>query len=406
MKILYHHRTQADDGQGVHIRALQHAFVELGHEVFEVSLVRPKTPAKSAASAPNPPRSSPWKLVAGLPRFARELAEYAYTSIGRPKIVAAGVQHDVDVIYERYAFGNAAGISAARKLGVPLILEVNSPMVLELERTRGLAFPRTARQLENWIFRSADRVCVVTGVLADMLVELGVPRERIFVTPNGVHIEHYDYGPRARADARADLGLTNAHSDVVLGFVGFYRDWHRLDLVLEALAQPALQRARLVLIGEGPAHESLVAQSARLGLGERVVFAGPRPHRQIPSLLPAFDVALVPAINPYASPLKLFEYMAAGLPVIAPDQPNLREVLTHDANGLLVAPGDGPALTAALVRLVDDAALRARLGARARADVLEHNLTWRGNAERVVAVAEELLAARRAKVAARAAKQP
>ncbi len=395
MRILYHHRTSAGDGQGVHIRALQRAFRELGHEVFEVSLVGASGAAKGAAKAP-----SRWSALSRMPRFARELAEYAYTSFGRPRIIAAANEHEPDFVYERYAFGNAAGVLAARRLGLPIVLEVNSPMVLELERTRGLSFPRTARRLEDFIWKSADRVCVVTAVLGDMVAERGVERARIFVTHNGVQPEHYDYAPDARAKARAALALPDA-SGIVLGFVGFYREWHRLDLVLDALATPALATARLVLVGEGPAHEALVARASELGVRERVHFAGPRAHDEIPALLPAFDVALVPAINPYASPLKLFEYMAAGLPTIAPDQPNLREVLEHDRNALLVPVGDGAGLRAALERLCGDERLRLRLGARARADVLERDLTWRGNARAVIEVASELVRDRRAAKGAR-----
>ncbi len=395
MRILYHHRTSAGDGQGVHIRALQRAFRELGHEVFEVSLVGASGAAKGAAKAP-----SRWSALARMPRFARELAEYAYTSFGRPRIIAAANEHEPDFVYERYAFGNAAGVLAARRLGLPIVLEVNSPMVLELERTRGLSFPRTARRLEDFIWKSADRVCVVTAVLGDMVAERGVERSRIFVTHNGVQPEHYDYAPDARLKARAALALPDA-SGIVLGFVGFYREWHRLDLVLDALATPALSTARLVLVGEGPAHAALVARASELGVAERVHFAGPRAHDDVPALLPAFDVALVPAINPYASPLKLFEYMAAGLPTIAPDQPNLREVLEHDRNALLVPVGDGAGLRAALERLCGDEALRLRLGARARADVLERDLTWRGNARAVIDVASELVRTRRAAKGAR-----
>lgn len=395
MRILYHHRTSAGDGQGVHIRALQRAFRELGHEVFEVSLVGASHASKEPAKAP-----TRWSALSRMPRFARELAEYAYTSFGRPRIIAAANEHEPDFVYERYAFGNAAGVLAARRLNLPIVLEVNSPMVLELERTRGLSFPRTARRLEDFIWKSADRVCVVTEVLGDMVAERGVERSRIFVTHNGVQPEHYDYAADARAKARAALTLPES-SGIVLGFVGFYREWHRLDLVLDALATPALATARLVLVGEGPAHAALVARASELGVGERVHFAGSRAHDDVPALLPAFDVALVPAINPYASPLKLFEYMAAGLPTIAPDQPNLREVLEHDRNALLVPVGDGAGLRAALERLCGDEQLRLRLGARARADVLERDLTWRGNARAVIEVAGELVRGRRAAKGAR-----
>ena len=228
-------------------------------------------------------------------------------------------------------------------------------------------------------------------LLANTLREMGVPRERLLVTPNGVHPELYrSADPDARrAAARLDLGI-EASSGPVLGFVGYYRDWHRLDLVVDALATSELADAHLVLIGMGPAEESLRQAAAKAGVAERVHFPGPRKHDEIPALLSAFDVGLVTAINPYASPLKLHEYMAAELAVIAPDQPNLREVLTDGSNGLLVEPGDGDVLRAALVRLVQDQELRARLGTAALATIETMDLTWRGNARRVVAAVEAL----------------
>ncbi|HUR28161.1 MAG TPA: glycosyltransferase, partial [Planctomycetota bacterium] len=177
---------------------------------------------------------------------------------------------------------------------------------------------------------------------------------------------------------------------LVLGFVGYVRDWHRLDHVVDALAR--MQGAVLCLVGEGPAEAALRARAQERGVAERVLFRGTRPHAAIPRLLPAFDVALVPAINPYASPLKLHEYMAAGLAVVAPDQPNLREVLVHGENAWLVRPDDAGALEAALIALAADARLRARLGAAARRTIAERDLTWRGNAARVVREIESLRA--------------
>lgn len=376
MRILYHHRTQAEDGQAVHIRALIDAFQSEGHEVREAALV---------ARAGEASNGSRWSWVGRAPRFARELAEYGYSIPARRRLLSEARSFRPDVLYERYAFGNAAGVSTAERLGLPIVLEVNSPMVHELGRTRGLAFPRFAARMERSILRRATRVCAVTRVLAGMLEELGVPRERLLVTPNGVHLERYAHPDRGAA--RRELGLEEL-GGAVLGFVGYYRDWHRLDLVVEALGDPRLAGARLVLVGTGPAEPGLRALAARRGVEDRVHFAGTRPHDAIPGLLPAFDVALVPAINPYASPLKLHEYMAAGLAVLAPDQANLREVLTHGENALLVPPGDADAVREALAALVHDAELRARLGARAARTVVEADLTWRGNARRVVEALE------------------
>ncbi len=398
MKILYHHRTQAEDGQAVHVRSMLRAFESAGHDVFESGLVKhgaalptPRTEADQAARSASAGRSR-WGWVTRLPRFARELAEYGYNGIARSRLAADAVRFEPDFLYERYAFGNVAGVLVKDRLKLPLMLEVNSPMVLELSKTRGLSFPKLARKLEDYVFTSAERICAVSGVLRDMLVEAGVERERVIVTPNGVDLALYDYDDRAavRAAARADLGLAAQADDVVLGFVGYYRDWHRLDVAVRALAAPELAAARLVLIGDGPARPGLEALARECGVADRLHFPGSRPHASIPRLLPAFDVALVPAINPYASPLKLHEYMAAELAILAPDQPNLREVLTPGADALLVTSGDDASFLEAVTRLVGDAAERDRLGSAARATVLARELTWDGNVKRVLSTMEPL----------------
>jgi glycosyltransferase involved in cell wall biosynthesis len=395
MKILYHHRTQAEDGQAVHIRSMLRAFRAIGQEVEEIALVRRGDGTQAPAGTQVAEGKRGWNLWSSLPRFVRELAEYGYTASARRMIRARGREWRPDVVYERYAFGNAGGLQAARALGVPLVLEVNSPMVLELSRTRGLSFPGLARRMEDHVFRSADIICAVSGVLADMLVEMGVERSRILVTPNGVDLPDFDH-PNP-AGARVSLGLEEPNgrrgegpAGPVLGFVGYLRDWHRLDLVVEAMVRPALLGAHLVIIGEGPAVPALEEQARSLGLADRLHLSGSRPHGEIPALLPAFDVGLVPAINPYASPLKLHEYMAASLAVIAPDQPNLREVLTDGRDALLVPPGDGEALAEALERLALTQGLGARLGAAARRTVEDRDLTWEGNARRVCDAVENL----------------
>jgi len=380
LRVLYHHRTQADDGQAVHIRALVDAFRAEGAEVREVALVE-KSHGPPPGSAPEDTGQGRWSWIGRVPGFVRELAEYGYTVPASRRLARALVEFRPDFVYERYAFGNGAGVRTAPRHGVPLVLEVNSPMVQELSRTRGLTFARLARRVENGIFRRADRIAVVTDVLREILVELGVERERVFVTPNGVHLEHFAHPDRDAA--RADLGVAHAEGPI-FGFVGYYRDWHRLDLVIDALNTQELAAAHLVLVGAGPVEADLRARAARSGVEGRVHFAGKRPHDRIPAILPAFDVGLVPAINPYASPLKLHEYMAAGVPAIAPDQPNLREVLTDGHDALLVSPGDGDALLGALVRLAADPELRRTLGNHARQTILDRDLTWRGNARRVL----------------------
>ncbi len=216
----------------------------------------------------------------------------------------------------------------------------------------------------------------VTGVLADILVASGVDRRKITVVPNGVDLARYAARP-----ARVDPG------SITLGFVGFVRPWHGLDGVIEGMAGgPA--NVRLVVVGDGPAVPHLVAQSNRLGLADRVRFTGLVQPHDVPSVVAGFDIALQPSATAYASPLKIFDYMAAGCAIAAPDQPNIREVLAHEETALLFPPDGSGAMWTAVERLIADPALRQRLGATARAMLEQRDYTWAGNARRVARLAE------------------
>jgi len=321
-----------------------------------------------------------------LPHPLLELAEHGYSSVAARKIVGASRSFRPDFIYERYAFGNAGGVLAARKLGVPLVLEVNSPLADELDRTRGLFFGRLARRVERHVLGNADRVCVVSAALGDLLGTFGARRDRLLLTRNGVDAGLFRPRPGAREALRQRIGLGGAGSRgaLVLGFAGFPRSWHRLDLAVRCLRRPELAAAILVIVGTGPNESAIQRLASEIGVADRVLFPGPCPHAEMPELLAGFDIALLPGITPYSSPLKLLEYMASGLPVVAPDLANLREIVTHRRDSLLFAPGEEAGLAAALTELARSPALRGELGTNARATVLENNLTWRSNARRIV----------------------
>jgi glycosyltransferase involved in cell wall biosynthesis len=180
----------------------------------------------------------------------------------------------------------------------------------------------------------------------------------------------------------------------VIGFVGFMREWHGLDRVLDFIAQTPMQPPlHALFVGDGPARPALEAQARELGIVDRVTFTGVMPRERIPGTLAAFDVALQPAVVDYASPLKLFEYLALGLPIIAPDSPNIREVLTDGVNAALFRNGDSAAFVRCLQKVCSDAPLRETLSRSARATIENQGLTWRRNAERVSELARALVPA-------------
>jgi glycosyltransferase involved in cell wall biosynthesis len=174
---------------------------------------------------------------------------------------------------------------------------------------------------------------------------------------------------------------------LVLGFTGFVRDWHGLDSVIELLARAdAPANLHLVIVGEGPAVGSLKAQAESLAVAHKVTFAGLVERDDVARYLAVFDVALLPRCVEYCSPLKLFEYMAAGKAIVAPNQSNIREILSPGESGMLFDPDLPGSFAEMLLRLANDDLMRDRLGRRAQALIGSRGYTWRHNAERVSAL--------------------
>lgn len=386
MKILYHHRIRSKDGQFVHLEELVGALRAMGHEV---RIVGPQAVDEEAFGADA--GLVAW-LKKRLPQPVYELAEWAYDFVAHRRLARAIQDFRPDVLYERYNLFLTAGVRAKRRFGLPMLLEVNAPLYDERKRFDGIALDGLARSTELRAWRGADEVLPVTAALASMIVEATGPGRSYTVIPNGINVEHFA-GPFDAAAVRAEWKI--APDQLVLGFTGFVREWHGLDRVVDMIAKDPPSSTRvLMVVGDGPARPALEAQAARLGIASRVVFTGVVPRDQIPRYVSAFDIALQPAVVSYASPLKLFEYLALGRAIVAPATPNIREVLDDGVNALLFDPADPDAMTTAIDRLSADAALRDRLAGEAKATIARRGLTWRANAERVTQLFAGLLARR------------
>jgi glycosyltransferase involved in cell wall biosynthesis len=378
VRVLYHHRTSASDGSAVHIDGLVEALRSLG---AEVRVVAPPI-AEGAASS----RRGISALRRRLPRLGHELGEVAYNVPEARRLGRAIAEFKPDVIYQRSNLYLLSGASLAARCGLPLIEEVNAPYFIERSRHGGIAWPALAQWAEKRAWRSADAVVAVTQVLADIVARTGAAPDRLHVMPNGIDASLLR-ADAVVADAKARLGLGDV---TVLGFTGYVRDWNGLDGVLDVLSQPFASGCVLLVVGDGPARAKLEARARQLGVAGRVRFTGVVARAEVPKYVSAFDIALQPAANPYASPLKLFEYLALGRAVIAPRQPNIVEVLEDGRNALLFDPQSRIALGDAIRRLAGDGKLRTRLSVAARETVLRRDLTWRRNAERVLELAESL----------------
>lgn len=269
-------------------------------------------------------------------------------------------------VWQRHELFRTCGFRLARRLGVPVVLSVHALQVREA-RSWGVTRPGWSalaeRRGELPQLRAADVVACVSEEVAAQVTALGVDGDRVLVTPNGVDLGHFRPRPEAAA-LRARLGLGDRF---VVGWSGSFRGFHGLDQALESMAllQDERPEIALLLIGDGLQRPRLEARARELGL-RSVRFIGAVPYEDMPAHLSACDAGLVlaPAAGAFHySPVKLREYMACGLPVVAHAAGELESVLRDRVDALVVPRGSPAALAAALRELATDPALAARLGA-------------------------------------------
>jgi glycosyltransferase involved in cell wall biosynthesis len=371
MRILYHHRTLADGAEGIHIAEMVAAFRDLGHEVRVLGIA-----ADDDAAAR---RGWIARVRSLLPAVLFEAGSVATNAVEYWQTRRAIRAFRPHLLYKRHARNDVGAVSAARHAGVPSVLEVNclftGPGYHQFEP---LALERVAAALERYALRAATvRIAVSTPLAGQIAQVAGV---EAVVVPNGANAQRFDPALAAPATVREQYGLG---SSLVIGWTGVIREWHGLELLLDAVAQ--LPGAHLLIVGDGPAREALQARARSQGMGERFTITGRIPHGDVPNHIAAMDIAVVASDKTgVASPMKLLEYMSMARAVVAPKLPNVEDVVPDAGLGRLFRPDDVSDLVRALRGLADDPAARRQLGDAARRAVLEHR-NWHSIAKIVLA---------------------
>jgi glycosyltransferase involved in cell wall biosynthesis len=287
---------------------------------------------------------------------------------------------DVDFVWQRHELFHTAGLRLAYDLAVPSVVFVPATKVWEAAQW-GTTRPGWGRPLERRVERAAlldaDLVACGSESVVEQVLGFGASEERVLLTPTGVDLDLFADLPDP-APLRHRLGL---HSRFVVVWVGSFRRFHALEQAVEATA--SVPEASLLLVGDGP-ERTRIDQLAQ-DVGVHAVFTGTVPHDELPAYLAAMDVAVILAQRGapfHYSPLKLAEYLAAGLPVVAPAVGQLATRLTDGVDAVVVPAHDVSALGTALCRLRDDSEERARLGKGARA-AAEDEWSWDTQVRRV-----------------------
>jgi glycosyltransferase involved in cell wall biosynthesis len=289
-----------------------------------------------------------------------------------------------DMVYERYSLWSFSGMQYAHDKEIPGLLEVNAPLVEEQATHRGLVDRDLAQWVAGKVFGAATALLAVSQEVARYVESFPEATGRVYVVPNGVNPGRFLHG------------TTRHHNDhsgtFTVGFVGTLKPWHGLTTLAEAfcLLHNQHPNTRLLVVGDGPERGQLEEDLEAGGALAATHFTGPVDPSEIPALLASMDVAVAPYADSehfYFSPLKVYEYMAAALPVVASKVGQIDGLIEHEVNGLLCPPGDEAALATSLDRLRQDPALRAYLGRCARESVLKEH-TWDAVAMRILDLAE------------------
>jgi glycosyltransferase involved in cell wall biosynthesis len=286
-------------------------------------------------------------------------------------------QFKPEFIYERYNLYQPAGILASKLFNIPIILEVNAPLVYERKTYSGLSLVRFAKWIENYTWKNATHTLPVSDVLAGHLRTIGVKEENITVIHNGVN--------QIFIDEMIAKPIDTSKKEIVIGFTGFIHPWHGMDKAIEAIAQHKELPLKLLCVGDGNILPELKALAARLNVAEKIEFVGLVTRDKVLDYVEQFDIALQPDVTDYASPLKMFEYMAVGSVIIAPNSPNIREILS-DKTALFFEKGNQASFIAQLVHAIENIDELETLRDSVKQSVLDKQFVWQVNAKRVVKI--------------------
>ena len=375
-------------GAALHLLAITSAFAALGHQTEVVGVAaNPDGPLETWGVpqhlVPHPGRSQ---------GRVRELRKQVVVEEVAARGIEVAARLRPDLVYERLSLFGTAGLSVAAASRARHVVEINALLTREEASWRGLHDAERAQAAEARVLAGADlRVAVSAEVAAE--VRPYAADGPLMVVPNGVDVDLFrDRLDRTRA--RAELGLPD--SARLACFTGSLRPWHGLDTAIEAIATLP-NDVHLVVAGDGPVRVELNRRADDLGLDGRVHWLGQVAHREIPVVLAACEVALAPypALQEFAfSPLKLYEYLAAGIPVVASAIGQIPQALDGGRWGTLTAPGDSGALAAGIAGVLrDPVAAQARAELAREYAMVEHG--WTNRAQQVLTAVSDLPAGAR-----------
>ncbi|MFN3712171.1 MAG: glycosyltransferase family 4 protein [Alcanivoracaceae bacterium] len=395
-RILYLHRTRGRSVEGVHIRSVAGALRELG---FVVDILSPPG-VDPEASEPVAGKSKqgvlgrvPGAVATGAPEWLFELVELLYNVMSVWRLAGYLRRHQNVWIYERYSLFLWTTVWLARRRGIPVVLEVNDSAVMP--RVRPLLMQRLARRIERWVFNHCDGLVFVSTAFRDQVLAAHGSLAATIISPNAADSRRFDPAQHDRSAIRSRLGI---EGKLVCGYLGAFAEWHGIHKFIDEMAPQlaAHPNLLLLLVGDGKTRPRVEQALDRHGVRHQAVLTGNVAHHQVAELIAAMDISVLPDSNTYGSPMKLFELMSMGVPVVAPDYGPVAEVIKDGRTGWLFPQGD---MQRCLEVMLSLGANDIHAVGRAAREYIIGERQWTNNAAQLVELYRVIVAPRQEKLA-------
>ena len=387
MNIVFHHRTRGRGAEGVHICGVVKGLRQLGHNVDILSLpgAEPEAAEIKVHEASKPGKFSILTdLTKHAPEFIFEVLELAFNLIAVIRLRAKVKEKNISLIYERYSLFMFATVWWAKRHNLPIVLEINDSC--QVHRVRPLTFNKLAAKIERWVFKNATGLVFISSRFKDVAEQAYGDIAPSVVSPNAADLDKFIINNDAGNKLRKTLGI---EGKLVIGYVGAFVHWHGINWFVDLISERLKEFPNLVLllVGDGVAFDTIQDRIKQAGVTSQVLMPGNIEHSKIPTYLAAMDFGILPDSNDYGSPMKLFEFMAMGKGMVAPNFTPIAEVVKDNETSWLFPAGDKQACINKVLAIAKNKNAQQIVGLKART-YIERERQWKHNAEQLLSLVE------------------
>ena len=307
-------------------------------------------------------------------------------------------QHSFDILYTRnVSFALLAFLMMQKP---KLVLELNglhSEDWKSEKKQYRMSIKQMCSYLEIFVAKKADAIIAVAPGIRDILIKQGLNNDKITVIPNGANIDLFKPVNDVLTIKELQTQYNISENDNGIIFVGNLMRWHGVRYLIKSapIVIKAFPNTKFLIVGDGRIKKELISMTEKMDVSANFIFTGTVPYEHVPLYITISDVCVAPFIHARnerlgLSPVKIYEYLACGKPVVASSIRGIGDLLKSSNSGIVVTPEDPNELANAIIKLLKDERLREQMGKNGR-ELVVNNYSWKNAAKKTIAVFEEVI---------------